>query len=64
MSECSVTVQIQGGCVSAIVTVLVLQVWMRCDAYVESRWVCVDNWTLHYSDIHNAYCIWPMDYGL
>ena len=45
-------------------SILILQVGMRRNASVESRWICVDKWTLRYSDIHIAYCILPMAYGL
>ena len=41
-----------------------LQVGMRRNAYVEPRWICVDKWTMRYSDIHIAYCLLPMAYGL
>ena len=41
-----------------------LQVGMRRNAYVEPRWICVDKWTMRYSDIHIAYCLWPMTYCL
>jgi hypothetical protein len=41
-----------------------LQVGMRRYACVDPHWLCVDKWTVSYSDMHIAYCLLPIAYRM